>query len=449
MLSVNEIEKLDRDHIWHPCSQMKDYEKYPAIYIEKGEGVWLYKKDGARILDAISSWWVNLFGHAHPYIAAQVIDQVQKLEQVIFANYTHAPAAELARHLVGLFDGALDKVFYADNGSSAIEVALKMSYHYWLNAGVPGKNKFAHIKGAYHGETIGALSVGSLGTYKKTYQPLLLETVEMDGPDCFRCRYGRTRKECQAECFAETQTVLEQRQHELSAFIIEPLCQAAAGMAIYPPVYLRKAHAKCRELNIHLICDEIAVGFGRTGTMMASHQADIVPDFVAVSKGLTGGFLPLSAVLTCKDIYDQFYGDYSEQRAFMHSHSYSGNPLACRAACAVFELFQGSDVLAANNIKSETIYHELTPLLEHKNVGEIRRCGMIVAIELVKDKASGEAFDWRERIGHRIYRFAEQQGLLLRPLGDVIYLMPPYVINDEEIRFMTQTTMRSIREILP
>ena len=290
--------------------------------------------------------------------------------------------------------------------------------------------------------------MGSLDIYKKTYKPLLLKTIKIDGPDCFRCPYGLCRKTCSAECFEKTEKILERQHKKLAAFIIEPICQAANGMAIYSPVYLKKLSRLCKKLEIHLICDEIAVGFGRTGRMMASHHAGIVPDFVTVSKGLTGGFLPMSAVLTKDDIYDAFYAPYVEQKAFMHSHSYTGNPLAATAGCAVFELFRKLDPLKSNAEKGKYILDRLDSIREHKNVGEIRSIGMITAMELVKDKKTRKAFDWKQRVGYQVYRRAEKDGVLLRPLGDVIYFMPPYIISKREINFMTDTAIRSIHAVL-
>jgi len=446
-MNFDEIIEAEKKHIWHPCSQMQDYEKYPAIHIERGEGVWLYKKNGEKILDAISSWWVNIFGHGNKYIADKIAEQAHNLEHVIFANYTHTPAIELAVHLSKMFDDKLPKVFYADNGSSSIEAALKMSFHYWLNCGKPEKSNFIYISGAYHGETIGALSAGAISLFRKIYEPLLMKTTEAPGPDCFRCPYSKERNSCDAECFAKTEKVLIENHSKTAAVIIEPVVQCAAGMKIYSPVFLRKLRETTKKLGIHLICDEIAVGFGRTGKMMASHHAGIVPDLAVVSKGLTGGFLPLAAILTNDEIYSAFYGTQTE-KAFLHSHSYSGNPIACAAGCAVFDLFEKMDILEKNKITAKNILSNLEDLKNHKHIGEIRNIGMITAIEIVKDKASKKSFEPQKHIGNNIYRLAEKNGVLLRNLGDIIYFMPPYIINEKEINFMTGTAKKSIFEIL-
>ncbi|OHD12816.1 MAG: adenosylmethionine--8-amino-7-oxononanoate transaminase [Spirochaetes bacterium GWC1_27_15] len=447
-MEVNKLIEEDKKHIWHPCSQMMDYEEYPAIHIEKGEGVWLYTRSGERVLDAISSWWVNIFGHGNKYIADKISEQAHKLEHVIFANYTHSPAVELSIRLSKLFNDNLPKVFFADNGSSAIEVAFKMSYQYWYNKGIPQKNEFVYISGAYHGETIGALSLGSLGLYKKVFEPLLLKTNEVFGPDCYRCPFSLQRNTCNAECFAKTEKELEKLADKTAAIIIEPMLQCAAGMKMYSPIFLKKLRETSKKLDIHLICDEIACGFGRTGKIMATHYADIIPDFAVVSKGLTGGFLALSAVLTSDQIYQAFYAPYESGKAFLHSHSYTGNPLACSAALATFELFDQTNIIEKNKETGKYIYEKVTPLLEHKNVGEIRNLGMVTAIELVKDKNTKEDLDYKKRIGHSIYRIAEKKGVLLRNLGNTIYFMPPLIINKEEIDFMTSVAIDSITQVL-
>jgi len=447
-MNLDELLKIDKNHIWHPCSQMKDYEDYPPIHIDRAEGVWLIKKNGEKILDAISSWWTNIFGHTNSYISGRIKEQIDKLEHIIFANYTHTPAIKLANHLVKLFDGKLPKVFFTDNGSSSVEAALKMSYHYRQNNGNKEKKVFVYLKGAYHGETLGALSVGSIDAYKKIYDPLLPATIEVNGADCYRCPFNLNYQNCNAECFNDALKVIEENHKKLTAFIVEPVVQGAAGMKIYSSLYLKKLRKACDDYDIHLICDEIAVGFGRTGKMMASHHADIIPDFVTVSKAVTSGFLPLAAVLTKDEIYDSFYAPYENLKAFMHSHTYSANPLACSAGCAVFELFDKTDVLNDNIKKGLYIREKALPLLDHKNVGDIRTIGMITAIELVKNKKTKEQFNWKDRVGYKIYRNAEKKGVLLRNLEDVIYFLPPYIINENEIDFMTDTAIDSINEIL-
>lgn len=447
-MKIEERLQLDKKHIWHPCSQMMEYEDYPPIHIERGEGVWLYKDDGTKILDAMSSWWVNIFGHGNKYIAKKISDQALKLEHVIFANYTHTPAIRLTSRMSKLFNDKLPKVFFADNGASAIEIALKMSYHYWYNVGEKNKQNFIYISGAYHGETVGALSVGSLGIFKKIYEPMCMKTTEVSGPDCYRCPYNLDRISCDAECFEKTKDEIIKNSHNTAAVIIEPVLQCAAGMNMYSPKFLKKLRDLTKDLNIHLICDEIATGFGRTGKMFAHFWTDITPDFVCVSKGLTGGFLPLSLVLTNDTVYDAFYAPYSENKAFLHSHSYTGNPLACEAANATLDLFEETDILETNEKTGNYIRERVIELEEHKNVGDVRTLGMVTAIELVEDKVTKKSFDSSRRIGHSIYRLAEKRGVLLRNIGDIIYFMPPYIINSDEIDFMTGVAKEAVIEIL-
>ncbi|MEG0472549.1 MAG: adenosylmethionine--8-amino-7-oxononanoate transaminase, partial [Solibacillus sp.] len=337
---LSDWQERDLMHVWHPCSQMKDYEQFPPIVIERGEGVWLYDEYGNKYLDAVSSWWVNLFGHANPRISQSLSEQAFQLEHTIFANFTHKPAIRLAEKLVALTPEGLNKVFFADNGSSSIEVALKMSFQFHMQSGKTKKKRFLALTDAYHGETLGALSVGGVDLYNDVYQPLLLDTVRAQGPDCFRCPFNNQPASCQAQCIRFVEEELNLYHEEITAIIIEPLIQAAAGMKMYPPIYLERLRALCTKYGVHLIADEIAVGFGRTGTMFACEQANISPDFMCLSKGLTGGYLPLSVVLTTDAIYDAFYDDYNKMKAFLHSHSYTGNTLACRVALEVLTIFE-------------------------------------------------------------------------------------------------------------
>ncbi|MBN1412309.1 MAG: adenosylmethionine--8-amino-7-oxononanoate transaminase [Spirochaetales bacterium] len=446
---MNKMELLNEDkkRLWHPCSQMKDYEAYPARLIERAEGVWLYEAGGRRILDAVSSWWCKIFGHGNPHIRARINEQLEKLEHVIFANYTHEPAIELAQRLGGLFSDRLPRVFYTDNGSSAVEAALKISFQYWRNRGRPERNLFVHIRGAYHGETVGALSVGSLGLYRDTFKPLLFKAVEAEGPDCYRCPFGLNRTTCDAECFTSMENALEENNGHVGAVIIEPVLQAANGMALYSPRYLVKLSDACRRSGVHLIFDEIASGMGRTGKMMACDHASIVPDIALVSKALTGGFLSLAAVLTNGEIYDAFYTDYTESKAFLHSHTYTGNPLACAAACGVFDLFDDPSVLPGVLETGSLIRDKALAIADHPHVGEVRSLGMVTAIELVADKRAKEPYAWKERTGYRVYRKAERDGVLLRNLGDVLYFFPPYIINGGEIDFMVETAINAVKYV--
>ncbi|TPQ29311.1 adenosylmethionine--8-amino-7-oxononanoate transaminase [Methylomonas koyamae] len=434
------IVERDLAVLWHPCSQMKDHERnMPMIPIKSGQGVWLEDFDGKRYLDAISSWWVNLFGHSNPTINQALKTQLDTLEHVILGGFTHQAALELAEKLVEITPPGLDKCFYADNGSSAIEIALKMSFHYWRNLGQSGKTKFITLENSYHGETLGALAVGNVALYKETYGPLLMEVITVSGPDCYYREPGESWEAYSIRRFADMDRTLAEHADQACAVIVEPLVQCAGNMRMYHPVYLRMLREACDKYGVHLIADEVAVGFGRTGTLFACEQAGISPDFICLSKGLTGGYLPLSAVLTGNPIYQAFYDDYQNLTAFLHSHSYTGNALGCRAALATIDIFQTEDVLGRNRTLAAVMANALDRFRDHPNVGEVRQTGMIAAIELVKDKQSREAYPWQQRRGLRVYRHALAQGVLLRPLGNVIYFMPPYVITEQEIELMVDT----------
>lgn len=442
-----DLQTRDLQYVWHPCSQMKDYETFPPIVITKGQGVWLYDEQGQRYLDAVSSWWVNLFGHANPRISQALSEQAFTLEHTIFANFTHEPAIRLAEKLVALTPIGLQKVFFADNGSSAIEVALKMSFQYHMQTGKSAKKRFLALTDAYHGETIGALSVGGVGLYNDIYQSLLLDTVRAKGPDCFRCPFQKEPASCHAPCSQFIEEQLKAHHQEITAVIIEPLIQAAAGMKMYPPVYLKRLRALCTQYDVHLIADEIAVGFGRTGTLFACEQADITPDFMCLSKGLTGGYLPLSVVVTTNEIYSAFYDDYGTMKAFLHSHSYSGNTLACRVALEVLTIFEEEPVIEMIQRKGQWMQAlAMTAFNEMPYVGEYRQMGLVGAIELVANRATKEPFASEARIGYQIYQHALAKGLLLRPLGNVLYFMPPYIISEEDMRLMIVTAKEAIEQ---
>ena len=434
----------DLARVWHPCTQMKDHECLPMIPIRRARGVWLEDFDGNRYLDAISSWWVNLFGHAHPRIAAAVQAQARTLEHVMLAGFTHEPVVRLSEALVGIAPPGLSRCFYADNGSSAVEVALKMSFHYWLNRGEPARTRFVTLSNSYHGETLGALAVGDVPLYKATYRPLLMDCLVAPSPDGYGRAPGESREDFAARRLADLEELLARHEGEVCAVIVEPLVQCAGGMRMHPPAYLAGLRRACDRHRVHLIADEIAVGFGRTGTMFACEQAGVSPDFLCLSKGLTGGFLPLSVVLTGEEIYRAFYDDYGTLRAFLHSHSYTGNPLACAAALATLELFAGEDVLGSNRRKAARMAAAVAGLEDHPRVGEVRQSGMILAIEMAKDGPGRTPYPWQERRGLAVYRHALGRGVLLRPLGNVVYFMPPYVIDEEGIDLMAHTAVEGI-----
>jgi len=423
---------MDLDVLWHPCTQMKDHESLPIIPIQKANGVYLYDFDGNRYIDAISSWWVNLFGHCNEYINQKVKEQLDNLEHVILAGFSHKPAIELAQRLVDITPKGLQKVFYADNGSSAIEVALKMSYHYHKNIGVE-KKVFLSLTNSYHGETIGALSVGDVELYKQTYQPLLIDNIQTPVPNDQSIHSAK-------EALCQLEDILKSRGDEISAFILEPLVQGAGYMHMYHFEYLKGARELTKQYNIHLIVDEIMTGFGRTGKMFACEYADITPDFICLSKGLTGGYMALSAVLTTDEIYKAFYCDYSENKAFLHSHSYTGNPIACSAALATLDIFDKGDIINQNEKKSQYIYNRMQKISKLSNVKEMRYQGMVFAIEL-------QGYKPEDRIGLQVYKYALKHEVLLRPLGHIIYFMPPYIISESEINRMVDVAYDAIKTL--
>jgi adenosylmethionine---8-amino-7-oxononanoate aminotransferase len=444
MSANSDFIKRDLAVVWHPCTQMKDHEWLPLIPIRRGQGVWLEDFDGKRYLDAISSWWVNLFGHSNPRINTALNGQLQELEHVILAGFSHAAVVELSERLVEIVPPGLTRCFYADNGSSAVEVAVKMSFHYWLNCGHPKKTKFITLTNSYHGETLGALAVGNMALYKETYQPLLMDVISVPSPDCYEREQGESWESHTRKMFKHMERALERHHQQACAVILEPLVQCAGNMRMYHPVYLKLLREACDRYGVHLIADEIAVGFGRTGTLFACEQAGITPDFMLLSKGLTGGYLPLSVVMTRDEIYKAFYDSYTSLRAFLHSHSYTGNALACRAALATLDIFQDDRVIEANRVLAKHMSKSVAQLAEHPHVSDLRQHGMILAIEMVKDKNKRETYPWQERRGLTVYQHALKRGVLLRPVGNVVYFMPPYVITEPAIDFMAQVAAEGI-----
>ena len=433
MIDNQTMMQRDLEVVWHPCTQMKDHETLPLIPVKSAKGVYLYDFEGKRYIDAISSWWVNLFGHANPFINARVKAQIDTLEHVLLAGFTHEPAVELAHKLVALSPQGLQKVFYVDNGSSAVEAALKMSYHCHLNQGRK-KTLFLSLENSYHGETLGALAVGDVALYKETYAPLLIANRQVAVPKDQSIEAAR-------EALAVLEAVLKECGEETAAFILEPLIQGAGGMHMYHPAYLSGARRMTEAYGVHLIADEIMTGFGRTGMMFACEHAAVSPDFMTLSKGLTGGYLPLSVVMTTDEVYRAFYCDYNENKAFLHSHSYTGNPLACTAALATLEIFERENVLEENRKKAAYIQKKLQRFLGLPNVKEVRQQGMVAAVEL-------KGYDPEMRIGLQLYRYALKQGVLLRPLGHVIYFMPPYIITEDEIDSMMDVAYEGIERLV-
>jgi adenosylmethionine-8-amino-7-oxononanoate aminotransferase len=423
--------------VWHPCSQMKHYEKFPLLPVAMGSGVWLYDYDKKRYLDAVSSWWVNLFGHCNPRISAAISDQLGKLEHVMLAGFTHEPVVQLSERLCGLAPQGLGHCFYASDGASATEIALKMSAHYWRNSGKPGKTRFISLENSYHGETLGALSVTDVALFRDAYGALIRQHATVPSPDWRKVSTGESAENFALRSADALELHLQRHHAQLAAFIIEPLVQGAAGMAMYHPIYLRRARQLCAEYDVHLIADEIAVGMGRTGTMFACEQARITPDFLLLSKGITGGYLPLSVVMTRDEIYQAFYGDETSG-GFLHSHSYTGNPLACRAALATLDIFVQDNVLAENRTRAAYLNEIAAPLREHRAVRNWRNTGMIWAFEVDMPHAD---------FARRCFALALEKELLLRPIGNTIYFMPPYIISEPEMDLLVNRTLQIVIEL--
>lgn len=433
--------------VWHPCTQMQHHETVPLIPVSHGRGAWLYDSDGKRYLDAISSWWVNLFGHANPRINAALKDQLDKLEHAMLAGFTHEPVIELSEQLAARTGHVLGHCFYASDGASAVEIALKMSFHAWRNSGHTGKQEFVCLKGSYHGETIGALTVTDVQLFRDAYGPLLQRSHVVASPDARMAEEGESAADVARRAAQELEALLQQRAHSIAAVIIEPLVQCATGMAMHDPVYLTEVRALCDRYQVHMIADEIAVGCGRTGTFFACEQATyqegtVWPDFLCLSKGISGGYLPLSLVMTRDAIYDAFYHE-DVARGFLHSHSYTGNPLACRAALATLAIFDEDDVINRNRVRAAKLTAALAPLADHPHVKHFRRCGNIWAFDAtVDDPAQAATFS------RRFFTTALEHELLLRPIGRTVYLMPPYVLDDDEIDGLAQRTHAVFEQVI-
>lgn len=420
---------LDLAHIWHPCTQMKDHEKLPIIPIKRAKGIYLYDFNDKSYIDCVSSWWVNLFGHCNDYINATIKEQLDNLEHVILAGFSHEPIINLSKRLCDMLPQPLNKCFYADNGSSAIEVALKMSFHYFRNLNI-NRNLFLSLTNSYHGETIGTLSVGDVALYKETYAPLLLESLRTEVPETQFGDYSHALE--------SLEKILKEYGDRICAFILEPLIQCAGNMHMYNKDYIKDSIALCRKYGIQIIFDEIAVGFGRTGSMFALEQCDVVPDYLCLSKGISGGYMPLSVVITSDSIYDVFYAPYSTYKAFLHSHSYTGNTLACAAANAVLDIFQQENIIEKNKQLSLFMKKEFEILKDSSKVKNMRICGMVIAFDVITDKERPNIFIFEEGL---------KRGLLLRPLGNTIYFMPPYVITQDSISYVVKC-LREIVELL-
>ena len=448
MNRTESLRQKDRTLIWHPFTQMADWEKDAPLIIERGEGNTLIDTEGRKYFDGVSSLWVNMFGHRRREIDAAIRSQLDRLAHSTFLGLSHVPAVELSERLLTVAPEGFSRVFYSDNGSTAMEIAIKMALQYWQQKGGRKKQTFMTLTEAYHGDTIGAVSAGGIDLFHKIFQPLLFTTHRIPTPHCYRCPYGMARKSCGLVCAARMEEEVRRYRQELAAFIVEPLVQGAAGMLMMPEGYLARLREVTRECGLLLICDEVATGFGRTGTMFACEQEGISPDIMAVAKGLTGGYLPLAATLTTKEVYDAFLGRYEEFKAFFHGHSYTANPLGCAAALATLSIFEEQGVLKHVASLSGIMAEELAKIERRRCIGDIRQKGLMVGIEIVEDRHTKAPFPPEKKVGQKVVRKVREKGIILRPLGDVIVLMPPLSSTEDEIRHLVGSVGWAIDSVL-
>ncbi len=446
--STAQLRQWDRDHVWHPFTQMQDWERDDQIVIEKGEGCWLIDTDGKRYLDGVASMWTNVHGHCRPELNQALKDQVERLEHSTLLGLASEQSIILAARLAEITPPGLDRVFYSDNGSTAMEVAVKMAYQYQAHRGRPERSRFITFRHAYHGDTLGAVSVGGIDIYHATFKPLMFETVQAPSPYCYRCELGcGDNRTCGMKCLEALERIIQEQAGHAAGLVIEPLLQGAGGMIVQPPGFLKGVRALCDRYDLLMIADEVATGFGRTGAMFACQHEDVVPDIMAVSKGIAAGYLPIAATLTTSRVYQAFLGEYSELKTFFHGHTFTGNPLACAVALKSLELFEGDNLLEELQFKISRLNERLDRFRLLSHVGDIRQCGLAAGIELVEDKESRRAYDWELKTGVRVCLEARKHGIFSRPLGNTVVIFPPLVISNDELDLLLDGLYRSIREV--
>ena len=444
---TKKLQRLDKAHVWHPFTQMKEWEAEDPLIIEKGQGSYLIDTDGHRYLDGVSSLWVNVHGHGRPEIDRAIKAQLGKIAHSTLLGLGNTPSIELAERLSGIAPKGLGRVFFSDNGSTAVEIALKMSFQYWEQKGFEGKRKFIAFTGAYHGDTFGSMSVGEIDIFVKKYRPLLFSAFRAPYPYCYRCPVGKNSSDCKTECLKAFEDILKKHSSEIAACIIEPVFQGAAGMIVAPPGFLKEVRRLTKKYGVLLIADEVATGFGRTGKMFACETENIAPDFLCLAKGITGGYLPLAATLTTDKVYRAFLGRYDEYKSFFHGHTYTGNPLGAAAALASLDIFKKEHVIKKLGPKIKLFKRLLQRFEELAHVGEVRQIGLVAGIELVKDKKTKEPFPAKSRVGYRACLSMRDSGVILRPLGDVIVIMPPLSVKENELEKITDAAYKGIKEI--
>ena len=439
-----QVESWDKKYLWHPFTQMKDFVNEEPLIIEDGRGVILRDINGKEYIDGISSMWCNIHGHRRKEIDNAIKDQLEKVAHTTLLGMSNIPSAKLAKRLVEITPEGLNKVFYSDNGSNAIEVAIKMAFQYWQYKGHRDKTKFVTLQYGYHGDTLGAVGVGGIDIFHSVFKPLLLKTFVSPSPYCYRCPYDKDKAACSSECLGEMEEILSKNSGSIAAMVMEPLVQGAGGIIVHPQGFLSGVKDLCEKYNILLIADEVMVGFGRTGKMFACSHENVTPDILTISKGLNGGYMPLAATLATDEIYNAFLGKYSEQKTFFHGHTYTGNPLACAAALASIDIFEREKVMEGLEPKIRALQERLEQFQELKSVGDVRQCGLIAGIELVKNRETKEPYSWEEKIGIRVSYEARQRGLITRPLSNVMVVMPPLSIKISELNNMMEILYESI-----
>jgi adenosylmethionine-8-amino-7-oxononanoate aminotransferase len=446
-ITYEDLAAKNKQYIWHPFTQMKDYIEDQPVIIAEGKGLKLIDVNGKEYWDGVSSIWLNVHGHNVRELNEAITQQLDKVAHSTLLGMANVPAILLAEKVIKLMPDGLSKVFYSDSGATSVEIAVKMAFQYWQHKGKETKRQFITMKEAYHGDTIGAVSVGAIDLFHKAYSSLLFDCIKIPYPTVYRSPYGKSETVIVHELLKELETLLAQRSDEIAALIIEPIVQGASGIIVMPEGYLRGVRELCTKYEVLMIADEVATGFGRTGKMFACEHEHVTPDLLTAGKGLTGGYLPVAITVASEEIYTAFLGDYEEQKTFFHGHSYTGNPLGCAVAIANLELIEKRNLIQEVEIKSEYLASQLTAFSQLAHVGDIRQKGFMIGIELVRDKDTAEPFDWKDRVGVKVCRRARELGMLLRPLGNVIVFMPPLAAAKEELDEMTDILYQSIRDV--
>ncbi len=446
---MNDWIEKDLKYVWHPDTQHKQYEgaEFKPTLIERGEGVYVFDSSGNIYIDGVASWWVNTLGHSHPRLNKVLSEQAAKIEHILLADFTHKPAIELAERIIKLAKEPYSKVFYSDDGSTAVEVALKMAYQFWYQSGKPEKKYFVSMTDSYHGDTLGSVSVGGIDIYKKIFNPLVFETLKVPAPYCYRCPENCSKTDCNIECLWAVERLFSERHEQIAAIIVEPLVQGAAGMRVYPAEYLNRLGDLCKKYDILLIDDEVAMAFGRTGKYFAFEHTNVRPDIFCLAKGITAGYVPLAATVTTDKIYNAFYDDFSNLKTFYHGHSFTGNPIACAVANETLKIMQEEKIIENLDSKISFFHNKLQKFNQLEHVGDVRCIGLVGAVELVKDKNLKTPYSFEERIGHRVFKEAMQRGAILRPIGNVIYFIPPLIISLEQISELLDIAFQSIEAV--